>query len=151
MIKQTVMGALLALSLWAQPASADDAPEVKAALQEWVAAVESGSVDNIMALYDNHAIMFSAFALRPLETPRELRGYYQKVVDNPDIKVTVTDQHPRRFDDVALNSGLYTLSYTQDGEPVSLPSRFSFTYILRNGKWVIVDHHSSKVPLAETY
>jgi hypothetical protein len=70
-------------------------------------------------------------------------------VANPDINVNVTESHPRQFGNVAINSGLYTLSYTQDGETVTIPSRFSFTYLLKDGKWMIMDHHSSKVPLAE--
>ncbi len=133
----------------AQPTFAADAPDVPSALTAWKAAVESGSVDKIMTLYDKDAIMFSVFAIKPLETPDALKKYYKKVVQNPDIKVSITEVHPRQFGDVALNSGLYTLSYSQDGETVSIPSRFSFTYLLKNGKWMIIDHHSSKVPLAE--
>jgi len=139
------------VAVWIQPVIAAESktPEVASALVNWKAAVESGSLDKIMALYDKDVIMFSVFAVKPLETPQELKSYYEKVVQNPDIKVAVTESHPRQFGDVAVNSGLYTLSYSQDGETVSIPSRFSFTYVLKNGKWVIVDHHSSKIPLAD--
>ena len=140
--------AAIALVLLSNTAFAAE-PTVASALTTWESAVESGSIDKIMALYDKEAIMFSVFAVKPLETPKALREYYKKVVANPDINVTVTETHPRQFGNVAINSGLYTLSYTQDGETVTIPSRFSFTYLLKDGKWMIVDHHSSKVPLAE--
>lgn len=141
--------AAIALVLFSNTAFAADAPTVASALTTWETAVESGSIDKIMSLYDKDAIMFSVFAVKPLETPKALRDYYKKVVANPDINVNVTESHPRQFGNVAINSGLYTLSYTQDGETVTIPSRFSFTYLLKDGKWMIMDHHSSKVPLAE--
>lgn len=141
--------AAIALVLFSNTAFAADAPTVASALTTWETAVESGSIDKIMSLYDKEAIMFSVFAVKPLETPKALRDYYKKVVANPDINVNVTESHPRQFGNVAINSGLYTLSYTQDGETVTIPSRFSFTYLLKDGKWMIMDHHSSKVPLAE--
>jgi len=43
-------------------------------------------------------------------------------------------------------SGLYTFSFEEDGKMVSIPARFSFVYEKENGKWLIVEHHSSKVP-----
>ena len=32
--------------------------------------------------------------------------------------------------------------------PDPRPARFSFTYRLRDGQWLIADHHSSSVPAA---
>ena len=142
--------AAIALVLFSSTAFAAEAPPVGEALNQWKAAVETGSVDKVLATYDKDAIMFSVFAVKPLETPKELRAYYKKVVENPDISVKVTETHPRQYGDIGVNSGLYTLSYTQDGEMVTIPSRFTFVYILKGGKWLIVDHHSSKVPLAES-
>lgn len=118
-------------------------------LKDWVAAVESGSLDAIMKLYDQDAVMISTFAQHPLTKRDQIMGYYKKVVSNPDIDVVVSESHPRLFGNMAINTGEYTLNYTQDGEPVSIPARFSFTYRLRGDAWIIVDHHSSRVPIAE--
>jgi len=124
-------------------------PDVQMALSQWKAAVESGSIDNIMSLYESEAIMISTFAQAPMTKRADIIGYYKKVVVNPDIKVEVKESHPRIFGTMAINTGRYILNYTQDGEPVSIPARFSFTYILKDGKWLIVDHHSSKMPGVE--
>jgi hypothetical protein len=133
----------LALPLVAQAA---DKPDVSTALTEWVAAVESGDAVKVVALYDKDAIFFSTFAVKPMKTQAERLGYYKKAVAEPDIKIDINESHPYIFGDVAINSGLYTFHYTQDGEPMTIPARFSFTYILQGGKWVIVEHHSSRVP-----
>ena len=50
------------------------------------------------------------------------------------------------YGDTAINTGLYTVSNLRDGQPVTTPARFSFTYRLKDGRWMIVDHHSSAVP-----
>ena len=133
----------------APEAKTNNRPDVSDALAEWVAAVEGPSAENIVALYDKNAVMISTFAQAPITTRKDLLHYYKMVVSNPDVKVDVTETHARVFGNMAVNSGQYTFHYTQDGEPVVIPARFSFTYILRDGKWVIVDHHSSRVPLPD--
>jgi uncharacterized protein (TIGR02246 family) len=149
MFRKVILATAIAASMMLQPAIAATVPDVKEALTQWVKTVETGNTEQMLALYDKDAIMFSVFAVKPLETPKALHRYYDEVYKNPDRKVVVTESYVRMFGNVALNSGLYTLSYKQDNEPVVIPSRFSFTYVLKDGKWVIIEHHSSKVPLAE--
>ena len=132
-----------------QSVSKSEKPDVQLALSEWKAAVESASLDDIMKLYDKNAIMISTFAQEPLTKHEQIIGYFKKVIVNPDIKVDIEDSHPRIFGNVAVNSGSYTLSYTQEGETVSIPARYSFVYVLQGGKWLIVDQHSSRVPLPD--
>ena len=132
-----------------QSVSKSEKPDVQLALSEWKAAVESASLDDIMKLYDKNAIMISTFAQEPLTKHEQIIGYFKKVIVNPDIKVDIEDSHPRIFGNVAVNSGRYTLSYTQEGETVSIPARYSFVYVLQGGKWLIVDQHSSRVPLPD--
>jgi uncharacterized protein (TIGR02246 family) len=121
-------------------------PDVKAALSEWVQRVETGTVDDIVSLYDKDSVMLSAFAVAPMTSHDQLRGYYKKVVMEPNRKVDVTTQDVRQFGNVATNTGLYVFHFEQDGEPVDVPARFTFVYVLKDGKWSIISHHSSRVP-----
>ncbi len=123
-------------------------PDVKQALAVWVKAVESGTPDEIAALYDKDSVMLSAFANDPITSHSGLKAYYGKVVREPNRKVDVMAQDVRVFGDVASNTGLYTFHYTQDGEPLELPARFTFVYVLKDGQWKIISHHSSRVPNA---
>ena len=120
--------------------------EVSTPLKEWVAAVESGNAEKVVALYDENAIFFSTFAVKPMKTQGERLAYYKKVVAESDIRIDIVESHPHVFGNVGINSGLYTFHYTQDGEPVTVPARFSFTYLRLDDKWRIIDHHSSKIP-----
>lgn len=137
-----------------EPAPADAKsvlPEFDSVITEWKNAVEGRDPQAIMALYDKNAIMISTFVQKPLIGSEAILGYYKKVVANPDVRVEIEEEHPRRFGDMAINTGRYTLSYTQEGEPIIVPARFSFTYQLQGKKWIIVDHHSSAVPTPKNF
>jgi hypothetical protein len=49
-------------------------------------------------------------------------------------------------DKSAINSGIYTFDIVKDGKPGKVQARYSFTYIKKDGKWLIADHHSSGMP-----
>ncbi len=123
--------------------------EVDSAIMDWKEAVEGGDAQAIVALYDKNAVMISTFVQNPITNNAALLGYYKKVVSNPDVRVEIEEEHPRKFGNMAVNTGKYTLSYTQEGEEVVVPARFSFTYQLQGKKWIIVDHHSSAVPMPQ--
>jgi len=150
MKSKMLLSGFLALLWLAAPAFArEQTPDVDAAVLQWKTAVESGSVEEVMKLYDRKAVMISTFHQLPMTRAGDIAAYYRIVLANPDIHVEVNKTYPRIFGNFAVSSGSYTLSYTQDGEQVAIPARFSFTYILKDGKWIIVDHHSSRVPLAD--
>jgi hypothetical protein len=60
--------------------------------------------------------------------------------------VTFEDPYIRVYGDTAVNTGYYTFSYEKDGAAQTLPARYSFTLVKRDGDWQIVDHHSSAMP-----
>ena len=143
-------GMIAVSGVFANNAQSAPSPSPKGALSLWEKAVESAKMDDIMALYDNDAIMISTFAQNPLTKREQIIDFYQKVVVNPDIDVEILESHPRVYDNMATDSGRYALSYTQEGERVVIPARFTFVYKLENGKWMIVEHHSSRMPVGES-
>ena len=124
-------------------------PSVEKALTDWKDAVEHGKVDEIMKMYDPKAIVISTFAQEPLTKREEIKGYFKKIAVNTDIQVNIQDSYSRVFESMAVINGRYTLSYVQEGETISIPARFSFVYVLKGGKWMIITQHSSRVPLPD--
>ena len=48
--------------------------------------------------------------------------------------------------DLALHSGIYTFDVVRDGKPEQVTARFDYLYRRINGRWLIANHHSSKMP-----
>ena len=123
--------------------------DVRAALQQWVAALASGQGEApVAALYAPDAILLSTFNPIPLDTPSGIAGYFRALTQNPNLKAEIQTEKIVMLGDGAANSGLYTFSFTRDGKEVRVPARFVFVYRRDAGRWLIVSHHSSVVPEA---
>jgi len=128
------------------PLLADTTHDVEAATQQWVAAFDRKSPVDIVALYAKDAVFFGTSSPVLRDTPELVKDYFKTLPDLGDSTITVGDHRVQVFGDVAVNTGFYTRSSTQNGKLVQNPARFTFVYQLRQGKWMIVEHHSSAVP-----
>ena len=121
--------------------------EVAAATAKWAEVFVLEDPAPILALYDKEGVLWGTLSPTRRDDPAAIRDYFEKAFKAlPGHKVTFGDQHIRVYGDTAINTGYYTFSFVKDGEAKSLPARYSFVYVKQNGNWLIVDHHSSKVP-----
>ncbi len=131
-----------------EPGGAAEAP-IHAALLKWTAALASGRGEApVVALYAKDAILLATFDPKPLETSTDIAAYFHVLTQNPDLKATIESEKIDLFRDAAVDSGLYTFSYTKDGKPIRVPARFTFVYRRTAAGWLIVSHHSSVLPEA---
>jgi uncharacterized protein (TIGR02246 family) len=138
---------LLVLVSIAPMAWAGDKEDVAAATAKWAEVFTDDNPDPILALYDKEAVMWGTLSPTRRDDPAAIRDYFVKAFKAlPGHKVTFGDQLIRVFGNTAINTGYYTFSFVKDGEAKSLPARYSFVYVKRNGDWKIVDFHSSKMP-----
>jgi uncharacterized protein (TIGR02246 family) len=126
---------------------ADPKEDVAAATQAWADAMTSHDVDRVLALYDSEAVLWGTRSPTLRDSPPALREYFNTLrTVPPSYKAVLGEQRVRIYGDMAINSGTYTFSEVRDGKEITRPARFSFVYRNRNGRWLIVDHHSSAVP-----
>ena len=126
----------------------DDArAQIAATTQAWADAMSRHDIDRVLALYDPEAVLWGTRSPTLRDKPESVRDYFNvlKTVP-PTYKAVVGQQRIRVFGDMAVNSGTYTFSETRDGKEIVRPARFSMVYRYKQGKWLIVDHHSSAVP-----
>jgi len=112
---------------------------------QWAQAIAGRDANKIVALYDKDALLYATFA-NYIDTQVGLLNYFKKLTKHKDLKVTFSKQNIRVFGDVALNSGLYEFTYTENGKAVRVPGRFTFVYRDTPAGWIIIDHHSSVMP-----
>ena len=120
--------------------------DVKAATQSWADAFNSRVLDKILSYYSAKAVFWGTVSPTLRDDPSEVRDYFIPI--GPDARVVLGEQKPRVFGNVAVNTGYYTFSDVIDGKKATFPARFSFVYKRNStGIWLIVDHHSSAVPV----
>jgi len=120
--------------------------QVAAATAAWRAAYDSRDPARITAMYDSDAVFWGTTAKTVAANPAAVAEYFKDASKSPNARVTFGEQHIRVYGDVAVNTGYYTFSNVRDGQPVSVPARFTMVFRNRDGKWLIVAHHSSRMP-----
>jgi hypothetical protein len=136
----------LCCALVSGPAFADAAQDVEAATQQWIGAFNRKSTSDIVALYAKDAVFFGTTSPIIRDTPELVRDYFKSLGSLGNSTIAVGEHRVQVFGDVAINTGFYTRTAVQDGKEVKSPARFTFVYQLRQGKWMIVEHHSSALP-----
>lgn len=120
---------------------------VESAMQSWAEAFSAERPDSILALYAEDAVLWGTLPPTRRDDPAALRDYFEQVFTFTNRKVTFKDPLIRIYNDMAINTGYYTFFWIRDGQSETTPSRYSMTYAKRNGRWQIVDHHSSILPV----
>lgn len=146
-----LLAAVIALVwLGAMPAWAGDKEDVLAAMDAWKDNLAKGTAEDpspVTSLYAEDGILWGTISDKLRTTPDAIKDYfvnaYQKL---PKLTVEFKDPHVRVYGDTAINSGYYTFTYEKDGEMKVLPARYTFALHKRDGKWLLVDHHSSAMP-----
>jgi uncharacterized protein (TIGR02246 family) len=128
------------------PLAADTVSEVEAATQQWISAFNRKSAPDIVALYAKDAVLFGTSSPVLRDSPALVKDYFKGIADLGNATIATGEHRVRVFGDIAINTGFYTRSSTQNGKVVQNPARFTFVYQLRQGKWMIVEHHSSALP-----
>jgi uncharacterized protein (TIGR02246 family) len=120
--------------------------QVAAATAAWRAAYDSRDPARITAMYDSDAVLWGTTSKTVAPNPPAIAEYFKDAGKRPNARVAFGEQHIRVYGDVAVNTGYYTFSDVRDGQAVSVPARFTIVFRNRDGKWLIVGHHSSRVP-----
>ncbi len=120
---------------------------VRAATAEWIETFNSRDAARIAALYAPEAVFLGTISPTIRTTPEQILEYFvASATRRPTLRMTLGEQHVRVYGDVAFNSGFYTSRFVQDGREIVNPMRFSFAYRRSGDRWMIVNHHSSRIP-----
>jgi uncharacterized protein (TIGR02246 family) len=142
-----VLLAALASACATSPGSGAGASEqVAAATLAWRAAYDSRDPSRITALYDSDAVLWGTAAKTVAPNPAAIAEYFKNAAARPNARVSFGEQNIRVYGDVAVNTGYYTFSDVRDGQNTERPARYMLVFRNREGRWLIVGHHSSLVP-----
>jgi uncharacterized protein (TIGR02246 family) len=136
-ITLALLALLVSLHTYAAPED-----EVRAASQKWVESIGMGDPDLMLSLYAEDAILHGTGSPVVRVGHALIREYFAGLTTRVVMNF-VEPQHIRIYDDIAINTGNYETTIG-DAAPVRL--RYSFVYHKVGDQWLIVDHHSSRLP-----
>jgi len=111
----------------------------------WNKALQTGDPDKVVACYAVDAILLPTLSAKVRHNHDEIRDYFvQFLSKKPNGRIT--EQNIRIYDNIAINSGLYTFSVTENGVQTDVAARFTFVYRKHEDGWLIIEHHSSLLP-----
>jgi uncharacterized protein (TIGR02246 family) len=113
--------------------------------EQWAAAFSRGDLEAIVGLYDEEALLWGTSSSTLRRGASAIRQYYAQLLEAfPGTKIALGETSPRLYGNAGVDSGSYTVRLVAgDGKARVTLARFTMTYVKRNGKWLIVDHHSS--------
>ncbi|ATU95064.1 SgcJ/EcaC family oxidoreductase [Phyllobacterium zundukense] len=116
--------------------------QVEGLFDRWNASLATLNPDKVVENYATDAVLLPTVSNKPRLTQEERKDYFKEFlkkkpqghIDSRTVKIGC---------DKAIDTGTYTFTLS-DGTKV--PARYTFTYHVENGKWLITSHHSSAMP-----
>ena len=115
---------------------------IVALFEEWNTALQTGEPRNVTALYESNAILLPTISNQVRHNHEEIEDYFIHFLAKGP-KGVINESNIRTFGNVAINSGIYTFTFS-DGN--SVQARFTYVYRWNGQRWLIVEHHSSALP-----
>ena len=116
--------------------------DIPALFEQWNNALQTGDPKQVVALYETNAILLPTVSNQVRHNHAEIEDYFVNFLAKGP-KGVINESNVRTFGDVAINSGVYTFTFS-DG--ASVQARFSYVYRWNGQAWKIVEHHSSAMP-----
>ncbi len=114
--------------------------EILKLFEAWNAAIQTGDPDKVVALYATDAVLVPTLSNDVRTSHDEIRHYFVEfLAKNP--KSRLDESYVRIYDDVAINSGIYSFFF--GGSPTPTQARYSYAYRRDKSGWLIIEHHSS--------
>lgn len=121
---------------------------VRGAYFDWVNEIEhsGGHPEKVVELYSQDAILLPTLSPDICDSQKMITKYFSRLLLFKNLQVDTQELISRQYGDIAMNTGLYNFTYTEDGQTKKIRARFDFWYKKIDGKWKIIFHQSSILP-----
>jgi uncharacterized protein (TIGR02246 family) len=128
---------------------AETKAQIEFAVLQWAERLNSHDPAQVAALYAPDATLWGTTSPALATTPAGIRTYFEQALSVPmPPKAFVVSQHIQFFGEVVISSGRYDLTFGSGTEAGTVPGRFTMAFERRADRWLIVNHHSSIIPVA---
>ena len=120
--------------------------QVRGLTRQWLTTVCSGDPVAVSNLYAPDGILVGTVAQRIKQGPAEIKTYFNTFLLNEGICGNITSSITQEYPGIAIDTGTYTFEWTENGERVQVPARYTFVWRKTPKGWKIANHHSSALP-----
>lgn len=113
---------------------------------KWADAIRSRIPENVMELYHADGILWGTLSPTIRHGFHPIHEYFVSFLKRDELKCEYTENIVREYGEFLFHSGSYVFTWKAGKNRIRVPARFSFVYKKENGKWLILEHHSSLFP-----
>ncbi|GAB2736273.1 SgcJ/EcaC family oxidoreductase [Streptomyces bullii] len=122
--------------------------QVLGLFDNWNAALQTGDPQKVADLYASDAVLLPTVSNKVRTDRAGIVDYFEHFLANKPYG-TKLESHVNVLDENSvIDTGVYEFALTDHDTGVknTVKARYTYEYEKRNGKWLIVNHHSSKMP-----
>ncbi len=128
------------------PGGVDAKSQIVALFDQWNSSLATGDPEKVADNYAPDAILIPTVSNKVRHDRHEIANYFEHFLELKP-RGALVECNVRVYGDIAINSGTYDFTVVKDGKEAIIKARFTFVYRKgSDGKWLIVEHHSSAMP-----
>ncbi|MFH8657264.1 SgcJ/EcaC family oxidoreductase [Streptomyces afghaniensis] len=123
--------------------------QVLGLFDQWNAALQTGDPRKVADLYAKDAVLLPTVSNNVRTDRAEIVDYFEHFLQNKPAGTKVESVVNVLDRDTAIDTGVYEFALTdhETGAKNTVKARYTYVYEKQaDGKWLIVNHHSSKMP-----
>ncbi|MFE1876018.1 SgcJ/EcaC family oxidoreductase [Streptomyces sp. NPDC059496] len=145
------LGTVGTVAATAGPQHRDPQPgkaQIAGLFDTWNKALQTGDPKKVADLYASDAVLLPTVSNKIRTDRAEIVDYFEHFLQNKPVGAKVETIVNVLDKNSAIDTGVYafTLTDPKTGAKSTVKARYTYEYEKRNGKWLIVNHHSSKMP-----
>ncbi|WP_328425302.1 SgcJ/EcaC family oxidoreductase [Streptomyces sp. NBC_00443] len=145
------VGTVAAGAAVAGPGWGDGRPgkkQVAGLFDQWNRTLQTGDPEKVADLYASDAVLLPTVSNKVRADHAAIVDYFEHFLANKPVGKKI-ETHVNVLDNNSvIDAGTYqfTLTDPETGEKSVVKARYTYAYEKRGGEWLIVNHHSSKMP-----
>ncbi|GAB2863525.1 hypothetical protein GCM10027074_33480 [Streptomyces deserti] len=123
--------------------------QVLGLFDNWNAALQTGDPQKVADLYASDAVLLPTVSNQVRTNRAEIVDYFEHFLQNKPFGTKIDSRVNVLAEDTVIDTGVYEFALTdpKTGNKSTVKARYTYAYEKQaNGKWLIVNHHSSKMP-----
>ena len=113
---------------------------------KWAKAIKKRSPETILELYHPDGVLWGTLSPVIRHGKPSIHDYFVGFLNREELECSFTQSQVREFGDFLFHSGSYVFTWKAGRHRIKVPARFSFVYKKEDGRWLIIEHHSSLFP-----